>query len=529
MVKIVAMLKAQQRTRGTYTARIKIPADLRVVYAEKFGLQWSIKKTWPKTLTQAEADAACEKWVREVTAGFDALRAATAGRLQTLDYREVYGLVGQWYREFVGKYENNPGDPEGWQRDLENFDDCLRFDPNDEERDLDSLLSDASVLAVIRDDVALATKADRWLLDHGYAQTPESRAAFLDALASRYVDALALIIRRARGDFSHDPIRDTFPTLPANGGQKTAAAVSILALWELWIAQKKPASGTIRRWQTVVDAAHARWPDLRKATEADATVWLNSLVTAGRSAATVNQAWRTSLKTLCQWAMEQKHISHNPFAKVKVTVPEKIETRETKAFEDAEAATILRAALAVQVRTPLDAAKRWLPWLCAYSGARAGEVAQLRGQDIMERDSVWAMRFTPEAGTIKNRKPRTVPLHSHLIEQGFLDFVKSRGRGPLFLDAPNVVKGNRLAHPPSADVVTKLGEWVRSLGINDPELSPNHAWRHSFKLNAERAGIPDRISDTITGHTLKSVARKYGQPTLADLAREMAKFPRYKV
>jgi hypothetical protein len=39
---------------------------------------------------------------------------------------------------------------------------------------------------------------------------------------------------------------------------------------------------------------------------------------------------------------------------------------------------------------------------------------------------------TPAAGTIKTGKPRTVPLHAHLIEQGFLNFERDRGNGPLF-------------------------------------------------------------------------------------------------
>ena len=47
-------------------------------------------------------------------------------------------------------------------------------------------------------------------------------------------------------------------------------------------------------------------------------------------------------------------------------------------------------------------------------------------------DGVWAIRLTPEAGTIKTGEARTVPIHNHLIEQGFLDFVKLAGSGPLF-------------------------------------------------------------------------------------------------
>jgi integrase len=74
-----------------------------------------------------------------------------------------------------------------------------------------------------------------------------------------------------------------------------------------------------------------------------------------------------------------------------------------------------------------------------------------------------------------------------------------------------------------------LGDWVRSLGINDPELSPNHAWRHTFKARAERFGISEKYSDAITGHAPPTAGRKYGKPTPEDLADAMRLFPRYEL
>jgi integrase len=70
---------------------------------------------------------------------------------------------------------------------------------------------------------------------------------------------------------------------------------------------------------------------------------------------------------------------------------------------------------------------------------------------------------------------------------------------------------------------------VRSLGIKDPELQPNHAWRHTFKQIADRAEITERMSNYITGHAHKSEGAKYGAPTLDDMAQAMKKFPRYDV
>jgi integrase len=32
-----------------------------------------------------------------------------------------------------------------------------------------------------------------------------------------------------------------------------------------------------------------------------------------------------------------------------------------------------------------------VPWLCAYSGARVGEIAQMRGSDIIQMEGIWVM------------------------------------------------------------------------------------------------------------------------------------------
>ncbi len=521
MLKIVTMPELRPRGSG-YTARVKIPRDVAADYAKAFGQKWSVKASWPG-LTEAEARVRCAEWGNTIDARFKALRAARNGQRRTLDHREVHARVGQWYTEFVRKYENNPGDPTSWEVAQEELLEALAMagDDFDSTISTERLLSDPTVLAGVRDHVAQAAGADQWLIDHGDALTSESRAAFLDALTPRYADALTLIRRRADGDYSYDPIVETFPTLEA---PQTKDAISITALFEQWVTETKPAEGTVRRWRPVITAAQGQWSDFRRVSDADARTWIKSLVTEKRTAYTVNTIWRTALKTVCNWAIGQGLLAHNPFTKIKVSVQRKIETRESKAFTDDEARTILGAALTVTDGALKDA-RRWLPWLCAYSGARAGEIAQLRGQDITERDGIWVMVLTPEAGTIKNRKPRTVPLHSHLIEQGFLEFVKSRGARPLFY-GPRPDDG-KLAKPLPAHIVQKVGEWVRALGVSDPEIRPNHAWRHLFKLIAERAGIPERLSDVMTGHAPASIGRAYGAPMLADLAREIEKLPRY--
>jgi integrase len=161
-----------------------------------------------------------------------------------------------------------------------------------------------------------------------------------------------------------------------------------------------------------------------------------------------------------------------------------------------------------------------------------GELTQLRGVDIVEQDGVHAMKISPEAGTTKTRKTRTVPLHEHLIKQGFLAFVKANGTGPLFYNEPKQPAVPDDPTNPRKPRYVKAREhvaaWVRDLGVNDPELSPNHAWRHTFKAVGFRCGMSEKVLDAIVGHAPASVGRGYGEPTLADKAQELRKFPRYK-
>lgn len=194
---------------------------------------------------------------------------------------------------------------------------------------------------------------------------------------------------------------------------------------------------------------------------------------------------------------------------------------------------ILKASLEItDTRKPDAAVHRWVPWLCAYTGARVGEITQLRKSDVFERDGIWAIRITPEAGTVKGGKARVVPLHDHLVEQGFLKFVESRADGPLFYkiastaDTGTLIKQKK---PRSVQARQRLAAWVRGRGITDPALQPNHAWRHTFKQIADRSKITERMSDYITGHAHKSIGAGYGAPTLSDMAGALKNFPRYAV
>jgi integrase len=132
---------------------------------------------------------------------------------------------------------------------------------------------------------------------------------------------------------------------------------------------------------------------------------------------------------------------------------------------------------------------------------------------------------------VKGGQFRQVVLHEHLIEQGLLDFVGGSGPGPLFCDPSATQQSDPMKPPRPPHVVArnKVAAWVRDQGIDDKQIRPNHAWRHTFKRRAARADIEQRLRDAICGHSEGRVGAIYETPSIEDIAHAIAKFPRYDV
>ena len=78
------------------------------------------------------------------------------------------------------------------------------------------------------------------------------------------------------------------------------------------------------------------------------------------------------------------------------------------------------------------------------TGARINELTPLIAADFIKRDGIWMIRI--RGANAKTRSYRAVPLHSHLIEQGLLDYAQSRGKRPLFYD-PARSRGAKDSNP----------------------------------------------------------------------------------
>lgn len=375
----------------------------------------------------------------------------------------------------------------------------------------------------------------------GLTVNPEDQTALAQlcrALNDAAISAGTDRLRRLEGDQVETPQE---PPTPAAKAQKAkpAPSVPILATYDAYAL----ASGmTIRvrdEWRSTIqrlikhvghdDAARLSAPVLRG--------WRDFIASEPirdgqvRAATTVRNKYIAPVKAMLEWAVQEGLLESNVADKVTVTVPRSVKVRQ-RDFRANEALAILTATLVPASPRTSEGhrlARRWIPWMCAYSGARVNEISQLRAGDIREVDGIWAMNITPEAGPVKAKEARMVPLHPHLIEQGFLEIVTAQGSGPLFYDPESVRRaGERNRH--IAKVGERLGQWVRKVvGITDKGIKPNHAWRHLFKTISAKVGIEERTADAIQGHAPASVGRNYGSVPLETKAEAISRIPRFEV
>ncbi len=536
---MVAMTSLKKAKGGDWFSRKAIPEDVREAYLKAYGLRREERFRLPASTPSAKAMAEFRDWDATISSRIDQLRAARTGNGIALTQRQISTLSGDWYRWFVAQHEEEPGTPEAWdiqyERLLSAQEKFATDDNNDEEEDNFSPVVRRHVEAQVIELGRIAT----FLAEKGMRLDEETTTAFLGAVREELVAAFALLRRRADGDFSPDQRLARFAsgTEPAAAKGVKLAGLDCWQAFDAWVRERQPAVATVGRWRSVFLNAneHFEGRDVATITPDEAVAWKDSLLN-GRSAQVVNGVWLRAVVTVFNWLKANKKVTENVFAGVKVAAGKKRKTREREFIPD-EWKAILKASLAPpppRLKRQKAAARRWVPWLCAYTGARGGEMTQLHGSSVYEEDGVWLIEISPEDGTVKGASFRKVPIHEHLIEQGFLEFVKQIGKGPLFYDpdekkaaSPDPTKPVR---PPYVIALNKLAEWVRQdVGVTDPDISPNHAWRHTFKRIAARAGMERRFRFAFCGHEDGDVGDQYETPTLRDMAEELKKFPRYKL
>ncbi|MFL5012710.1 DUF6538 domain-containing protein [Rhizobium sp.] len=512
---------------GIYQFRKRVPKHLLEIIGK------SEEKVSLGTRDPREAKVQHAKIAAQVEA-----RWAQLGKgLMSLSFKQAVAMSGEIYRDFVSKHSEWPNKLSGIAFLLANKQAKKGKSPlvsvagaNPEgARDIyERFLSRASNPPEI----------DEYLRRNGYLLDAASRELLRQEVVRTMSQARSYLMGQAiHRNFRADPDADRFPKLEFEQVQEIyppnqeAGKYALRQIFEDYAREKKISPATYKAWKPMIDKVAARVPDARDLSSDWVVDWKDELLAAGLSNGTVKDGYLAALRSTCNWGKANKRLSTNPVEGVSVATPRKRKTRPSH-FTKEEKHIILKATLETapkKMSQEMSRARRWIPWLCAYSGARIGEIAQLRKQDIQKHDGIWLMWITPEAGSTKNGEPRFVAIHPHLIEQGFIDFVnRLPEETPLFYN-PGRRKGGSDGNPQYKKVGERLAAWIRKIGVDDERIRPNHAWRHAFKTTARKVSMDAGTRDYMNGHVPATEGEAYGEFEPDVLLSEIIKLPRFEV
>lgn len=347
------------------------------------------------------------------------------------------------------------------------------------------------------------------------------------ALCVASYESMARQAERDDGDFTGAP---THPLLADAAPVVLKEPVSLTGLLDDYLKVLErggQGKGARRNWETPFKrlVAFLGHDDARRLTRANLIEWRDKL-SETLAAKTVKDVYLAGVRAVLLWAADNGKIDENPTIGIKVKVPKTIRTRE-KGYTNAEALVILKLSRSykqgAKEGSKMTAVKQWLPLLCAFTGARVTEIAQLRKEDVRQEGKTTVIRITPDAGTVKTGDYRDVPLHQQVIDQGFLQFVEKAKSGPLFHDLlTEPYEGARRN-------ANRLSAWLHDEKAIPEGVQPNHAWRHRFKTVGTELEISSRVIDAIQGHAGRTAGDSYGDVTVAARKAAIDKLPAYRL
>ncbi len=546
---VLAMSRPSRHPKtGIFWLRKRVPSDLvaRVGRAIEY---FSLQTREPGEAKQRHAEAVARleaRWAElrcgEPAAGPGATTDATPSP-RSLSEREAGERAGWMYAHWLGLHRENPSQQRFWPTDLYRHlwrSPGGRIEHKEDGRTaVRAVLSFAQAEKVAELEAWCRDQAETVLALHDVEADEASVLRVAKAVAAQVQRASLTLAALARGEPGVGPA----PVATAAPAAKPAKAVGLIELVEAWWreAERTGKSESTRESYTNTFkqlVAFLKHDEAYRVTVEDVRRFKDHRLATRKpngqllSPTTVKNSDLAALKSVFGWGVANGRLGENPATDVTVARVSKVRLRERE-FTAEEARRLLEAASTMERGRELPqthAAKRWIPWVLAFTGARVGEIAQLRRQDLRKEaveghpNGVWVLRITPEAGRVKTKHAREVPLHAQLVEMGFPEFVAGATGERLFLvpDAKGDIAG------PLRGLKNRLSEAARE-HVDDPGVSPNHSWRHRFRTVATESGVSGNVIDAICGWSAKSVGERYGSVTLKARADAIARLNRIEV
>lgn len=347
------------------------------------------------------------------------------------------------------------------------------------------------------------------LFDDSTPGVDEALAEFLGAIKK----ATALIVRRDQGEVIPTP------AVPSAAEIEASKPRTLRDVFDRWKAGKRVGADSVRRAELVLamyeeQTTNTSLTKLRRDQGEAFRTWL--LNQSGASKTKHDRL--TAIKTLLNYARQELGwLERNPWEGLDI----KYRTENKREpWSDEQVSALFALPLFQRYELPLNRwragkdAAYWIPLIGIYTGARIGELCQLRTQDIVTRDGALFIRISAEGegATVKTEAGiREVPMHSELERLGLVEHaeaVAAAGNDRLWPDL-RMRQGKPGGY---------FSAWFSEARSMVPGGVPDfHSLRHTVRTKMTEASVSEAVQDRITGHevTGSEGTRVYAHPVIA--------------
>lgn len=205
----------------------------------------------------------------------------------------------------------------------------------------------------------------------------------------------------------------------------------------------------------------------------------------------------TLLSAFANWLAGHGYIESNPLAGIKPKAQKQAAKQKTWSQED------IALWFSPEHLDTLQGWQYWLPLMGLYTGARLEELAALKATDIHEHEGIAYFEVHDRDGRhIKNAaSSRLVPIHSRLVDLGFLEFVEGRK------DHERLFELRRIQGRYGFNSSKWFGRHRKKLGIT-PDF---HGLRHTVAESLRLAGVQGHAISWLLGHSGATMTDHYGR------------------
>jgi integrase len=315
--------------------------------------------------------------------------------------------------------------------------------------------------------------------------------------------------RRDVGEAIPTPVVGATPSAPVNRTGHTLEDVK-----DVWISTHVPSRTLVSRANTAIRRVNECLGPLPLSayTRAQGSTVIAHLLSTCKAQKTAKDQFDVLKSLLNIAAGMQGWIGSNPWAAhaVKVKKSQKRVDLPSDVLRRLFDSPLFKSYVLPSSKLAGGAAAYWVPLLGLYTGARQSDLCQLRIEDVtVQPDMGLTLTILADAGDEDEDRPETrtknetarrrTPIHSHLIQLGFADYledVKATGSKLLFPD---------VKYPEGEPAGYNFSKWFSSYrkgqGISR-RYQDFHAFRHTSRTRLTDANVEHVISSALLGHTV---------------------------